>query len=266
MAKQSTRAELLDKYNEKYGAVEIASEQTDDDITLIHIDTQRLTATSLYSKNDKYDDFSDNLKQLHKVTFGDAKVVETFADGKVFDNDAFAAVVNRHSLRTKHSYKFVGFIVEEKDPEDQVNSVVGYEVLNNCCDLKKDQFMNNTAEVAYLMSGSKQGRGVGSEAVGAMLLHYGYFLYDENVFINQIFDEKEQKFTGGTKFTKCYATARQDNEASAKILEKYGFCKTGAEKKYDAMRDVFIKDYEAESYDGIGPMGGHIIGDFFDIG
>ena len=48
---------------------------------IVHIETERFIASSLYSSKKTYDEYSENIQQLYKLTFADPIVMEKFVIG-----------------------------------------------------------------------------------------------------------------------------------------------------------------------------------------
>jgi ribosomal-protein-alanine N-acetyltransferase len=80
------------------------------------------------------------------------------------------------------------------------------------------------SELAYLFKKDHWNKGYGTEAVTAVVKEYAPATVEEGHTLD------------GTPLEKITATARPDNPASVKILEKLGMHKTGEDNKFGALR------------------------------
>jgi [ribosomal protein S5]-alanine N-acetyltransferase len=83
------------------------------------------------------------------------------------------------------------------------------------------------SELAYLFAKGHWHKGVGTEAVTAVVQEYAPATVEEGYILD------------GKPLEKITATARSDNPFSVKILTKLGMHKTGEEEKYGAVRQFF---------------------------
>ncbi len=229
-------AKFIERYKEKCGTFEISS-SVEDDICKIYIHTERFIAKTLFSKETKFDDFPDEIKDLYKVTFLDPIVMEKFGPGTPESVEKFEERVNLQSFRASLGYPFCGFVVLDKENDN----VVGYEEIANDSE-------SNPVAVAYLFSKDYQRSSgkkyVGYENVGALIYGYGVKLYNENVLVNSSYNKKSHKFEGWSIFSTVYATARTDNYASQSILTNLGFSHISTTSEIYEARHMYQLNYD----------------------
>ena len=205
---------------------------------IVHIETERFIASSLYSSKKTYDEYSENIQQLYKLTFADPIVMEKFVIGTARTPEPFQfqGLVNSQSMRWEKGYPFAAFMVTDKETD----TVVGYEVIGNTG-------IDNTGELVYLFNKhyhrSETIQNVGYENVGALCLVYGESLFKAKKKVNQTYNEEKQKFDYGSEFIKLQATARDDNLASKRILEKIGCKYIKDDFKFEHNNHVFEREY-----------------------
>ncbi|WP_375326635.1 GNAT family N-acetyltransferase [Candidatus Tisiphia endosymbiont of Nemotelus uliginosus] len=251
----------IDAYLDKFSRPKLTYEDISDLPTgrIAYIDTDRFTARSLYSEKTTYDEYSTDIQQLYKVTFNDPIVMQKFATGNTKTQEQFESMVNLQSVRWAHGYPFAAFIITDNDKD---HDVVGYEVIGNSENV-------HTGELAYLFNKayhrSETIKDVGYENVGALCLEYGQTLFNEKRLVNQVYNQDNEKFTGGTVFTKLEATVRDDNPGSQKILEKIGGRHITNSYKFEHNRLVFeklydngiVQLYDDSTMDVLGAIGGN---------
>lgn len=229
-----SKESIVADYEKKCGRFEVQHDKSEN---TTYIYTERFIAESLHTDKTLFNEFPDKIKDLFTNTFAEPNVMTKFATGAVKTQQEFEGIVRLQSSRSSAGYPFSGFIVTEQETE----KVLGYEVIGNGSKL-------NTGQVAYLYNhryhNSDKKKHVGYENVGALILGYGVELFQNNVCVNQTYDEKEKKFTGGSTFTTIEATARIDNIGSLKILENLGFSEVGKTTKYGHDRHEFELRYE----------------------
>jgi len=207
------------EYQSLFSCPHISEESIDESSRggiIVYIETYRFTAKSLYSPKTKFDEYSDEIQQLYKVTFCDKTVMEKFVSGVTKTQDEFVTNVNLQSLRWSYGYKFAGFIITDNSNDN----VVGYEVIGN-------SGISNKGEIAYLFNKdyhrTKDMQNVGYENVGALVLEYGKELYKSKQLVNQGFNHDKTALIGEEALKGVVATAKDDNLGSCRILEKTGF-------------------------------------------
>jgi RimJ/RimL family protein N-acetyltransferase len=243
------------KYLERFEQPEISVENLIDSRKgqKVIIDTSRFTAKSIISAAKNYEELSEPLKQLYKVTFGDTDVVKTFGTGNVHTTESYFNRVELQSQRWINDYPFAAFIMRHKDTDD----VVGYMVIGN--GFKDNTPIDHSGEVSYLIAKRFQNSGyqenstigqqnfqhVGTECVGGLILGYGQKLYEESKMINQVFSKTSEKFEGGTVFNQVLGTAKVDNPGSIKIMQNLGFEIKSTSELYGSERYTLVKDYNS---------------------
>lgn len=234
---EKTKEAILQDYYSKCGKFEVSVDTNEDGRLESHIYTQRFHSYSIYTHENKYENYSNNLKELYQLTFNDPVVMEKYATGEVRTQEFYENLINLQSLRVSKNYPFHAFIV--CDIESDV--VIGYEVLGN-------SGIDNVSEVAYLFRRdycrNNEKKYVGYENVGALIWCYGERLYNEQKhFVNMNYDNQTKQFIDGSIFKSILATSRTDNLASEKILRNLGFKETRIIEKFEHERFEFKLDY-----------------------
>ena len=220
---------ILERYKEKCGSFEVSHDVSIDDVPITYIHTERFVAETLYTSEANFDDFSDQIRDLYRLTFADDFVMERFGTGKIKTPEEFVDVVTRQSLRALNNDPFSVFIVTNKSNDE----VVGFEGIVNSVGANK-------RETFYLFRQDYQRHkgiyeNVGYENAGALIWGHGEELSKQAL--------ESQEFVARETFTGVYATARTDNWGSIKILENLGFTKRGVTEKFEAPRYEYVLDY-----------------------
>ncbi len=176
----------------------------------VTIDTERLHMCSIEST-------AKNCNRLAAL-FGDPEVMEKFATGEPIGKSKVAQRVENWANRWRNNDPYSGFACYIGNTDEFIG-----------CVSPGHGDSPGISEISYLFHKLQWGKGYGSEAVTAIVNEYvpatirnGYTL--ENKVLEKI-----------------VATARTDNPASQRILEKCGMQKVGTEEKYGATRFLYSK-------------------------
>ncbi len=154
--------------------------------------------------------------------FGDAMVMQTLAAGKTKTKGEVQDSIKRWVKRWKDQDPYSGLAVFERT----TNAFVGHVVLGH-------GESAGESEIAYLLHHVHWKQGYGSEAVAALVKEYALATMQRNYVT---LDKKPLQ--------KIVATARRDNFASCRILEKVGMCFVKDEYKYGALRHFYSIDIQ----------------------
>jgi ribosomal-protein-alanine N-acetyltransferase len=149
--------------------------------------------------------------------FGDHEVMQTFATGNTFTQEEVCERVNKWIRRWQENDPYTGFSVFEKSSRNFLGAVVIGHGDNP-----------GEAEIAYLFRKAVWGQKYGSEAVHALVHKYAPETR-----------KREYKTLDGEILHTIVATAREDNIASWRILEKVGMRREKEEERYGAKRFIY---------------------------
>lgn len=158
----------------------------------------------------------DNYYEL----FSDSDVMQKYATGKtVSDKSVIESRINGYVAKWKNNNPFSGFSVYTKDS----GKFVGHAIAGGSDEGR------GASEVAYLFHKDYWGRGIGSIVTSALVNCYIPRVMMRNYELNH------------SPLNKLVATARTDNFASQKILEKVGLAadKTKINYKFGAERYLY---------------------------
>ncbi len=181
---------------------------SDDEGLFVTIDTERLHIRSVQAKSADYDRYT--------LLFGDTAVMKTFATGVKKTAEETIERVNLWDRRWRNNDPYSGLAVfRDKD-------FIGHVVLGH-----GDR--PGESELAYLFHQKYWNQGYGTEAVTALVKEYAPMV------------AKDYQL-GDQPLKRIVATARPDNPASCKILEKVGMKKIGDEVTHGALRHHYAID------------------------
>lgn len=184
----------------------------DNDALAVTIDTDRLHIRSVEASEQDYDSYAD--------LFGSHDVMCKYANGLTKNKDEIQARVRDVWVkRWNEKDPFSGLAIFKKDEDEFIRHVViGH------------GDVAGQSELAYLLMKRHWGAGFGTEVVTAVVQEYAPAIISEGYNLD------------GKPLEKITATARPDNPASVKILEKIGMRKIGEEEKFGALRHHFSLD------------------------
>lgn len=178
----------------------------------VTIDTKRLHIRSVEASEEDI----NNYGQL----FGDQDVMGKYATGETKTKEAIAVrIKDSWAKRWAQNDPYSGLAVFKNNS----NEFIGHVVIGHGDD-------PGQSELAYLFKKNYWNQGFGTEAVNSVVKEFAPATIKEGYFLE------------GKTLEKITATARPDNPASVKILEKLGMQKIGEDKKYDAVRHHFSID------------------------
>lgn len=188
------------------GNSEINFFSDDQDGLSVTIDTDRLHIRSVEA--------TENDCNRYAALYGDGNVMEKFATGQTKTKDEMRTRINDVWVkRWRESDPYSGLAIFRNDTDD----FLGHVILGH-------GNVANESELAYLFNQLHWGKGFGSEAVTAVVKEYAPATVKEGYLLD------------GNPLETIVATARPDNPASSRILEKVGMQFVRAEEKYGSMR------------------------------
>lgn len=182
----------------------------------VTIDTNRLHIRSVEATKLEYDRYA--------LLFGDTDVMEKFATGQTEAKDDICARINTWAKRWRESDPYSGLAVFKKDTDD----FLGHVTLGH-------SEAPGESELAYLFKKTCWGQRYGSEAVTAVVNEYAPATVQEGYTLE------------GKVLEKIVATARTDNIASCRILEKVGMHCICVKEKYGALRNHYSIELQKKS-------------------
>lgn len=226
-----------------YASSHISFEKEGENELRVTIETEGLQLESI----------NDHHTKEYLELFADPKVVAKFGDGKPKDPNVFKDRVANWVGRWKSNNPFSALAVLLKKSElpssdiprttsVKVNSLdrlssnsedsqpfIGHVILGGADPalVKIDEQELNASELAYIFHTKYWGKGLGTEAVTAVVQDYAPELANKEYLVNN------------NTFQAICATSRQDNPASKKILLFQGMKKIGETFKFNAIRDEF---------------------------
>lgn len=194
------------------GNSEINFFSDDQDGLSVTIDTDRLHIRSVKATDAEYDRYA--------LLFGDKNVMRKFATGQTKTRDEMKTRINDVWVkRWREGDPYTGLAVFRHDTDD----FLGHVVLGH-------GDVAGESELAYLFNQMHWGKGFGSEAVTAVVEEYAPATIQEEYLLE------------GKPLARIVATARPDNPASGRILEKVGMQFVREEEKYGALRHHYSID------------------------
>lgn len=188
---------------------EVAFFVNDEDHLHATIDTERLHLQSVQSNERNYN--------CYAALFGDPIVMSKFASGQTRSREEMVTRIDEvWTKRWEQKDPYSGFAVFEQTSD----AFLGHVMLGH-----GDE--PGEAEVAYLFMKTHWGKGVGTEAVTAVVKDYAPATVAEGYLLD------------GKPLEKIRATSRQDNPASMKLLSKLGMQKVIEVEQYNAMRQLY---------------------------
>jgi RimJ/RimL family protein N-acetyltransferase len=188
------------------GNSEINFFSDDQDGLSVTIDTDRLHIRSVEATEDEYD--------RYEALFGSQDVMGKFATGQTKTREEMRTRINDIWVKRWQEHDpYTGLAVFRNDTDD----FLGHVVLGH-------GDAPGESELAYLFNRPYWRKGYGSEAVTAVVKEYAPATVKEGYLLD------------GKVLETIVATARPDNPASGRILEKVGMQFIRAEEKYGAMR------------------------------
>lgn len=189
-----------------HGNSEINFFTNDQNALAVTIDTERLHIKSVEPTESNYNNYA--------ALFGDQEVMEKFATGQTKTKDEMRTRINEiWARRWRERDPYSGLAVFKNDTDD----FLGHVVLGH-------GDAAGESELAYLFNRSYWKKGYGTEVVTAIVKEYAPATLQEGYTLE------------GRPLEKIVATARPDNPASVRILEKVGMHFLSKEQKYGAER------------------------------
>lgn len=174
----------------------------------VTIETDRLKIRSIRPDPDTYDNYAS--------LFGNAKVMEKYANGQTKTREQIQERIDKiWAKRWKEKDPYSGLAVFHKNGQ-----FIGHVILGH-------GDAPGEAEIAYLFVPSAWKQHYGSEAVAALVNQYAPATIANGYLLE------------GKPLTKITATARPDNPASVRILEKLGMHFDKKDEKYGAIRHYY---------------------------
>jgi RimJ/RimL family protein N-acetyltransferase len=161
-------------------------------------------------------------KDLSSYTtlFGDPESMKTFASGNTMAGDEVAEMVQGiWAKRWRENDPYSAMAVFKRDTDDFVGHIT----------LSHGEHPGE-AETGYLFAKAHWGKGYASEAATAVIQEYAPATVKEGYLLE------------GKPLTRITGTAKFDNVASLKILQKVGMKKIGEGERYGALRHYFAKN------------------------
>ena len=153
----------------------------------------------------------------YAALFGDKVVISKYATGQTKTREEMETRIKDTWVKRWHQKDpYSGLAVFEKATDE----FLGHVILGHGDEAGQ-------SELAYLFMKDHWHKGVGTEAVTAVVHEYAPATVEEGYALD------------GKPLEKIMATARPDNLPSVKILTKLGMHKTGEEEKYGAVRHFF---------------------------
>ena len=193
----------------RHGSTEVNFFVDDHDVLRVTIDTDRLHIRSVEPSEKDYNSYG--------ALFGNTAVMEKYATGQTKTPEEIRIRINDLWVkRWREKDPYSGLAVCKNDTDEFVAHVVlGH------------GDVPGQSELAYLFMKNHWGKGLGSEAVTALVKQYAPATVKEGYTLE------------GKILETITATTRPDNPASVRILEKVGMHKIGEEVKFGALRHHF---------------------------
>jgi RimJ/RimL family protein N-acetyltransferase len=194
------------------GSSEINFFSDDNSGLSVTIDTERLHIRSVQSTDEEYDRYAH--------LFGDQAVMCKVATGQTKTIEEMQSRINDVWVKCwRENDPYTGFAVFKKDSDD----FLGHIALGHSGAPGK-------SKLSCLFHQAQWGKGYGSEAVKAVVTEYAPATVGEGYTLD------------GKTLEKIVATARHDNPASGRILEKVGMHHVGSEERDGALRHLYSMD------------------------
>jgi RimJ/RimL family protein N-acetyltransferase len=185
---------------------------SDDEGLRVTINTERLYMRSVEATESEYDRYAD--------LFGSEDVMGKFATGQTKTREEMRTRIEGVWVeRWRKRDPYSGLAVFKNDTDD----FLGHVVLGHSDAPGK-------SELAYLFGKEYWNKRYGSEAVAAIVKEYAPATVEKGYLLD------------GSFLKTIVATARPDNPASVRILEKVGMRRVCAEEKYGAIRCHYAID------------------------
>lgn len=185
----------------------------DSDELSVTIDTERLHMRSVQAKEDDYASYA--------ALYGDPDVVCKYATGETKTREDIETRIKSVWVQRWHQQDpYSGLAIFKRDSDE----FIGHVSLGHGDD-------PGQSELAYLFMKDHWRKGYGTEAITAVVKEYAPATVEKGYTLE------------GKTLEKITATARTDNTASVKILEKLGMKKVHEDEKYGATRGHFSIDF-----------------------
>lgn len=195
-----------ENYIELYGVPQVNFIEADSGLR-VNIKTHRLELTSVTM---------EDLDNYHTHLFGNPQIMEKYGNTQIWDKKKVKTTIEKWMNRWNGKNPFSGLVVQSHQ-----GAFLGHVILG-----EGDEPYDS--ELACLIRKEAWGKRYGSEALGAIVLFYAPELV-----------KKGYKIPQQAAFKRIVATARPDNKASGKILEKLGFTVYKQSEKYGHKRDHY---------------------------
>jgi RimJ/RimL family protein N-acetyltransferase len=178
----------------------------------VTIDTNHLHIRSVQATETEYDRYA--------LLYGDKDVMAKLGTGQTKTREEIQTRINDSWVKHwRENDPYSGLAIFKNDSDD----FIGHVVLGH-------GDAPGESEVSYLFHRAHWRKGYGSEAVTAMVKEYAPATVTEGYTLD------------GKALKKIVATARPDNPASCRILEKVGMHFTHTAEKYGAFRHHYSMD------------------------
>jgi RimJ/RimL family protein N-acetyltransferase len=196
----------------------------------VSIKTKRLEIRSI--------DINTDLNNFYSKLYGNSDVMKSCAWGVPFSKEKVTTQMYLWNTQAEAKNPFSTLCVNfNTENNGDFLGAIGFEPMttwpNNC--LPEDMTAHNTAELCYLYQKSSWGQGIGNEAAQSIVNGYALALQQEGYTIPPIENEEPKQLTY------IYATAREDNRGSCRILEKCGLKHEDNQEIYGADRRIYWK-------------------------
>jgi [ribosomal protein S5]-alanine N-acetyltransferase len=198
--------------NTYYGNSEVNFFVNDQNALTVTIDTESLHIESVEASEESY--------RSYAALFGDPEVMKTFATGQTKTRAEMEERIKDVWVKRWHANDPYSGLAVFKNDED---GFIGHVVLGH-------GDAEGQAELAYLFKKSHWNRGFATEAATAVVQDFAPATVAQGYKLD------------GKTLEKIKATARPDNVASVRILEKLNMHKIGEEEKFGALRFHFSID------------------------
>lgn len=185
----------------------LSIEETDAGLE-VTIDTERLHLVSV----------TEQQTAVYQALFTDKDVLKSFGTGIPRKDEEIQQDVTTWSQRWKLNDPFSSLAVFMQESDDVIGQVV----------LEHGRYPGES-ELGYLFAPRHWGKGIATEAVTPVVEQYAHELAKRKCKVN------------GQPFTTLFATARENNHASNKILKKVGMTLEETKERFCHMRHHYRK-------------------------